>query len=373
MTFENPAFFSLLYALIPVIILMILNYKRRFTRIYSLLAPVTTIFYDESGAKKTSAFPSKTELTVRYAASSLFFIVFFICACIALAGPRFGIRFVRELRQGVDLVLAFDLSRSMNAKDAAPLPMETMRAAGAGLSASRLERSIYTARNLVKTLISENGVLKNLRLGIALGKGESVLAVPLTDDTETIFSLFDSLSSLAITSRGTNLEKILDAAGGAFQDSFPSARAVILFSDGEALSGSLPAAVDRLREREIKLFTVGAGSAYGAPVPDEPSSESGASAGERHPPVTSRLRRDVLSAAAERTGGEFIDGNAEAAAALAGLITLGGMAAGDEGVWTFREESGSQWHLFVIAAFAALVLSRLCSLKPRVINRPPVI
>ena len=56
MTFENPACFSLLYALIPVIILMILNYKRRFTRIYSLLAPVTTIFYDEpvkNSVKKT--------------------------------------------------------------------------------------------------------------------------------------------------------------------------------------------------------------------------------------------------------------------------------------------------------------------------------
>jgi Ca-activated chloride channel family protein len=383
MTFENPAAFLLLYALIPVIILMIFNYKRRFVRIYSLISPVSTFFYDDiskNSAKTASVLPVKTELRLRYAASSLFFIVFFICVCLALAGPRFGILFVRELRQGADVVLAFDLSRSMNAKDASPLPPGTtppvpnaVDADGAaairgGLSSSRLERSIYTARALLKNLISENGGLKNLRLGVALGKGEAVLAIPLTDDPETVFTLLDSLSGIAITSRGTNLEKLLNAAAGAFQDTFPSSRTVILFSDGETLAGSIPQALERLRAREIKLFTVGAGSVYGAPVPDDASFETINTGGKQPVSITSFLMQDVLSSAAEKTGGSFIDGNTETAITLAAYIKAGGITASDDAVWTFREESGAQWHLFVLAGLAALILSKLCSVKLRALT-----
>jgi Ca-activated chloride channel family protein len=382
MTFENPSAFLLLYALIPVIILIIFNYKWRFVRIYSLISPVSTFFYDDiskNSAKTASVLLVKAELRLRYAASSLFFIVFFICVCLALAGPHFGIRFVRELQQGADVVLAFDLSRSMNAKDASPLPLEAkppvpvVDADGAaairgGISASRLERSIYTARALLKNLIPESGVLKNLRLGVALGKGEAVLAIPLTDDPETVFTLLDSLSGIAITSRGTNLEKILDAAAGAFQDNFPSSRIVILFSDGETLAGSVPSALERLKAREIKLFTVGAGSVYGAPVPDETSFETINTGGKQPVSITSFLRQDTLSSAAEKTGGSFIDGNTEAAVTLASYIKAGGILASEDAVWTFREESGAQWHLFVIAGLAALILSKLCSVKLRALT-----
>ena len=351
---------------------MVVNYKRRFVRIYSLIAPLSTFFYDdidENRKIRRRKLPVQTEFNLRYAVSCLFFIIFYVCLCIALAGPSFGVHIVRELRRGTDVVLALDLYRSMNVKDSAPLPDTTPDQAGAAavirgeLSSSRLERSIYTARTLLESLLPEWQGSQNIHFGAALGKGEAVLAVPLTDDSEAVFALLDSLlAGLAITSRGTNLEKILDAAAGAFQDNFPTARYVVLFSDGEALSGSLPAAVERLRERDITLFAVGAGSIYGASVPEEGSFETVNSSGKPPSTVISYLRQDVLSAAAERTGGAFINGNIDAAPLLAALINENGMTDGD---WVFREDRSAAWHIFTIAGLTAFILSKLCSLRRR--------
>lgn len=360
--------FLLLYLLIPAIILMIVNYKLRFTHIYSFITQISTVFYDDVGAggKKTSyASLSRAGLCLRYAASCLLFVVFFVCICFALAGPRFGVSFTRELRQGADVILVFDLSRSMNVRDAASLPTVVGEGRSA-LSSSRLERSVYVAGALLEALFFSDAAA--VRFGVVMGKGEAILAIPLTSDPEALFALLDSLTDLAFTSRGTNLEKMLDIAGGAFQDNFPAGRSIILFSDGEALSGAIHAAIERLRMRDVRVFPVGVGSVYGAVVPEAGSFESVNSSGKRPSQITSYLRPDTLSNIAERTGGVYIDGNADNAAdLLSGNIKSTG-AASEDGVWVFRKESSSQRHLFVIAAFIAFALLRLCSLRFR---QPP--
>jgi Ca-activated chloride channel family protein len=227
-------------------------------------------------------------------------------------------------------------------------------------SSSRLERSVYTAKALIENLYAASAAVGGggIRFGAALGKGEAILAVPLTGDTEAVFALLNSLTSLTITSRGTNLEKLIDAAAGSFQDDFPSARYIILFSDGETLSGSVTAAVERLRQKRVKLFTAGAGSVYGAPVPETASPD-----GKQPLPVTSYPRIDVLTNAAERTGGVFVDASSDdAAQTIAGHIRSNSPLSGSESAWTLREESSGRWPLFVIAGLAAFILSRLCSL-----------
>jgi Ca-activated chloride channel family protein len=370
MTLDQPAMLLLLYVLVPMIVLMAVNYRKRFVRIYPFIAPLSTVFYDDiDGSRKNRRrkLAVQAELNLRYSVSCFLFIIFYVCLCIALAGPCFGVHFVRELRRGTDVVLAFDLSRSMNVKDSAPLPAAVPDRIGAavirgGLSSSRLERSIYVARTLLESLLSESQDTQSIRFGTALGKGQAILAVPLTDDSEALFALLDGLTGLAMTSRGTNLEKILDAAAGAFSDNFPTARYVVLFSDGEALSGSLPAAVERLRERDITLFAVGAGSVYGAPVPEEDSFETANSSGKPSTAVISYLRQDVLSAAAERTGGAFINGNIDAAPLLAALINENSMT---DGEWVFREDRSAAWHIFTIAGLTAFILSKFCLLRRR--------
>jgi Ca-activated chloride channel family protein len=249
----------------------------------------------------------------------------------ALAGPRWGIRLVTETRRGVDLVLALDVSRSMNARDTGP---------------SRLLRGARIARELVE---ASGG----LRFGLALGRGRGVLALPLSGDTEAVLNYLAVISSASATGAGTNLEELLAVSAGAFQDSLPSKRRVVLFSDGESHSGAFERALEKLRERDIAVIAVGLGSEEGAFVPDG----QGVLPDEDGNPVVSTLHAAALRRGAEQSGGIYIDGNSEDAAGIL-KAHIGGLA--PEGLsGGVRRESRPRWRLFLLLGLCALFLSRV--------------
>jgi Ca-activated chloride channel family protein len=183
------------------------------------------------------------------------------------------------------------------------------------------------------------------------------LAVPLTGDTETILGFLESLSGSSLTGRGTNLEALVDAAASAFAAPFPSRRLIVLVSDGEALSGSLKKALERVRGEGILITALGVGSDAGAPVSG--GGENAGAAGE----ILSRRQADVLRYAAERTGGIYIDGNSGGAAAL--LAEHFRSLAPESGIRSGRREPKPRWELFVIAALLAFGASKLCMIKGR--------
>jgi Ca-activated chloride channel family protein len=282
-------------------------------------------------------------LNRRYMYSGLFGGVFLACLIIALAGPQWGSRLVTEYRRGLDVVFALDLSRSMEIRD-----VPTGKASGAAIS--RLEGGLRAAHDAA-------AASTGLRFAAALGKGAGLLAVPLTSDTGTILSFFAGLSGSSLTGRGTNLEALVDAAAAAFAVPFPSRRLMVLVSDGEALSGSLRSALERVREDGISIAVLGMGSDEGAPVPGE-QDDSGAAE-----PIISRRRTDALRYAAERTGGIYIDGNSGDAAVL--LAEYFRSLAPESGSPGTRREPKPRWALFVFAAMLSYGASRLCLMKKR--------
>ncbi|MDR0450500.1 MAG: VWA domain-containing protein [Treponema sp.] len=266
----------------------------------------------------------------RYRLSSALFLLSLGCLVIAVSGPRWGLRLVPEYRRGLDVILALDVSRSMEAGDP-------------GLS--RLERAAEISRETVENM---GGV----RFGAALSRGRGVLALPLTGDSEAVLSFLAGLGSPALTGRGTNLESLVDAAAAAFSDSFPSRRVIVLLSDGEALSGSLNEAADRALLREISLAAVGIGSDEGDQLPDETDV-----------PVVSRRRPQALRNAAVKSGGLYIDGNeAEAPRILRSYLESLASESGAEGG---RTEKKPRWNLFVTAALFLFGASKCCLLTRR--------
>jgi Ca-activated chloride channel family protein len=239
-----------------------------------------------------------------------------------------------EYRRGVDVVFALDLSRSMEVTDASD-------------GRSRLETGLSIAQDVARGA-------GDLRLGAAIGKGRGVLAVPLTYDTRTIEQFLESLSVSAITGWGTNLETLIDASAGAFQDGFPTSREIILFSDGEALSGTFGAAIDRLVSRGIRLSVVGLGTEQGGVVPGSPSVAEA--------PVSFR-RGEPLRNAAERTGGLYLDGNDPDTGSrlMASLRALGRTS----GIQGYRQEAKARWRLFVLAALMLWGIARSLGLERR--------
>ncbi|MDR0525641.1 MAG: VWA domain-containing protein [Spirochaetaceae bacterium] len=267
----------------------------------------------------------------RYWLSTLFFGMFVGCCVTALAGPRWGRRFVPEYRRGIDVVFGFDLSRSMDVQD------ELGRD---GKICTRLERGKEIALETV-------GTFEGVRFGAAIAKGRGAVAVPLTYDAETMTRFLEGLSGDSVTGRGTNLETLLEAGGEAFLEALPTRRGIVLFSDGEAWSGSLSGALERLAERDIAVIAVGLGTETGGIVPAAPGEE----------PSVSCRRSEVLQNIAERTGGLWVDGHQGNAPDLL-VQGLRGLSAGAE-TKGGRLEAQARWELFVLAGLVCLGASKL--------------
>jgi Ca-activated chloride channel family protein len=262
---------------------------------------------------------------LRYRLSRFLFWVFCGALIFALAGPHWGLRQMSEYRWGLDVALALDMSHSMEVRD---------------LESSRLERAAALGKELAE--------LPGFRLACALGRGRGNLAVPLTEDRPVVLSLLESLDRTIYTGAGTNLESLVDAAASTFLDDFPSRRIIVLFSDGEALSGSLAAAARRARALDITIVAVGLGTGAGGPVPAP-------DAGEDLP--VSRLHREALEEAAELTGGIYIDGADPLAGSRLGTY-LESLASEREG-GSRRRENRPRWRLFLCTALIALAFSKM--------------
>ncbi|MDR3276003.1 MAG: VWA domain-containing protein [Treponema sp.] len=324
MSFESPRLLYALFTLIPLAILMLIQGRKR--------RVLEAFFAERAGA---------VSLGLRYFLSSCLFLLCIASLIIALAGPGWGTRLQREYRRGLDLVLAFDLSRSMEVCD--------VRTGDTGdrdrVEESRLERAVDLAREIIASGVA------GMRFAVVIGKSSGALVIPLTWDTVAVEGFLESLSPALITGRGTNLENLVDAAAGVFQDSFPSRRQIVLFSDGESLEGNLGAAAVRAAEAGIAIVALGLGSEAGGPVPGNAAEEL----------VLSRLEAGALREAAERSGGLYLDGSRDDAGALLGDYLAGidtERNAGD-----LRRERQSRSGLFALLALGALGFSKLLGKK----------
>jgi Ca-activated chloride channel family protein len=323
--FEYPRSLALLWFLLPVFFLMILHY-RKYRVVFRFFSPA-----------RDAAFLRTCR--IRYWASALSFLLFLALLFIALAGPHWGFRQVPEFHRGVDVVIAVDLSRSMEAADGAA----GSQSPETGIS--RLDRAAAIARELA--------LKPGIRFGAAVGKGMGILALPLTEDSEAILAFLEGFSPGLITGRGTNLESLITAASGAFKDTYSTRRWIVLFSDGEGLSGSLSAAAEAALARDIAVITVGLGAETGSPVPLGP----GTLLAEDGLPVISYRRDEALRNTAEHTGGIYLEGGREDAAELiAGHILSRSSEFAAAG---FRREPAGRGYLFVLLALGAFGLSRL--------------
>jgi Ca-activated chloride channel family protein len=316
MSFDNPRALFFLALLLPLIVIQALT--RRKTR--GVLP----------GMDKAAA----AGFALRRFLADASFLVFAGCLVLALAGPSWGRRTVAEYRSGVDLVLALDLSRSMEVEDCP--------AAGGTGAVSRLDRGLALAREIAA---GSGGP----RVAAAAGKSRAVLVLPLTWDKAAALTFLDAVRDFSLTGRGTNLANLVDAAAGAFQDDSPARRCILLITDGESHSGSLNAALERAWKKGVQVSFAAVGSEEGGVVPGLDGK------------TVSRRQGDFLKDLAERRGGVYVDGNRDDAAAL--LSRAFRFPASGESVLMRRQEPAPRRRLFVLAALLALGFSRALGLS----------
>jgi Ca-activated chloride channel family protein len=205
-----------------------------------------------------------------------------------LINPKIGTQLETVKREGVDIVFAIDVSKSMLAEDVAP---------------NRLEKS----KRLVSALLNQ---LASDRVGIIAYAAQAVPQLPITTDYSAAKMFLQALNTDMLSSQGTALDSAIDLAATFFDDEDQTNRVIFLISDGEDHSEDAQNAAARAAELGIKIFTFGVGTEKGAPIPLKRNGvvESYKKDLEGEVVITKR-NAEVLEAIAKATEGAFQDGN----------------------------------------------------------------
>lgn len=202
---------------------------------------------------------------------------------LALARPQWGFHWEEVRRKGLDLMVVLDTSRSMMASDIKP---------------TRLQQAKWGVRDLLRNLRGD-------RVGLVPFAGASILQCPLTIDYAAFTMTLDDVYSGIIPRGGTALEQALRTAIAAFPADGAADRVVLLVTDGEDHEGDPLALLPELKEKNIRVYTIGIGTLEGEMVPA--GDGQGAYFKDRQGQVVkTALKEDVLQKLALGTGGTYV-------------------------------------------------------------------
>lgn len=211
---------------------------------------------------------------------------FVILTIFALALPVMGTKNTTVKRENKELVLAMDISLSMNVKDA-------------GFADSRLTIAKRAATQFINNLRGE-------KIGIVIFAGNAYVQLPLTTDYEAAKMYVDELETSMTSNQGTVLATALIRSKQVFMDK-TAAHAVILFSDVEDQQGDLDSIVNAYREDKTHLSILAIGTSTGGLIPNSPSrSELGYKMDENARPIVSKMNLELVKLLARQTNGDLI-------------------------------------------------------------------
>ncbi len=274
MTFGAPVWFWGLLA-IPILALLFARAEQR--GVARLRKFVSTRLLPQ-----LSATVNRPRRVVRFG----FLMLGLAFAIVSLAQPRWGYVYEDVKRKGLDLLFAIDTSRSMLSNDVQP---------------NRLERVKLAAQDLVNQLQGD-------RVGLIAFAGRAFLQAPLTIDYDAAIESINDLDTKTIPEGGTNISEAINLATNTFGKSAAGNRALIIFTDGEELSGDAAKVAKTAADAGMKIFTVGVGTPQGSliPIPADDGNTAFVkdSAGQV---VKSKLDEKRLQQIAEAAGGFYLN------------------------------------------------------------------
>ncbi|AYN65905.1 VWA domain-containing protein [Euzebyella marina] len=218
----------------------------------------------------------------------LLFLLGITFLTLGLVNPKIGTKLETVKREGVDIVFAVDVSKSMLAEDIAP---------------NRLEK----AKRLVSEIINQ---LASDRIGIIAYAGQAFPQLPITTDYGAAKMFLQSMNTDMLTSQGTAINEAIELATTYYNDAEQTNRVLFIISDGEDHSeGAVQDAVENAVDEGIRIYTIGVGKTKGAPIPIKRNGivESLKKDAQGEVVIT-RLNEEVLTDIADEGNGEYIDG-----------------------------------------------------------------
>ena len=230
---EEPIYFYL-FTTIPILVvifLVVLWWKKRTQKKFASSDLLTKL------APNYSVFKSSLKL--------LFFSIGISFLILALVNPKIGTKLKTVKREGVDIVFALDVSKSMLAEDIAP---------------NRLEKSKQIISKIIDKLGSD-------RVGIIIYAGNAYPLLPITTDHGAAKMFLQNANPDLVSSQGTAIKEALDLAKTYYNNDDQTNRFLIIISDGEDHQEETKQLAQNVSNEGVKVYTIGVGSEKGAPIP----------------------------------------------------------------------------------------------------------
>ncbi|NCP21334.1 MAG: VWA domain-containing protein [Zetaproteobacteria bacterium] len=273
---EEPSYFLLLF-IIPVVVLFFiisLWIKKRRQKAFASVALFNKLSPDKSLFKSVLKLISLS--------------LALVCLAIALVNPKMGIKLETIKREGVDVVFALDVSKSMLAEDIAP---------------NRLEK----AKQIIAKIIDKLG---SDRVGIIVYAGSAYPLLPITTDMAAAKMFLQNADPNMVSSQGTAINEALNRALTFYDNEEQTNKYLVLLSDGEDHENQSESIAKTAAKQGIKIFTIGIGTETGKPIPIR---ENGIFAGykkdQKGEVVITQRHADVLKTIASEGAGSYMDGN----------------------------------------------------------------
>jgi Ca-activated chloride channel family protein len=336
MTFANPQFLIALL-LVPAAALFLLWVGKQRQRALARLG-------DPSLIQRLSATVNGRGRRWQ-AALSLFALAMLI---VAIARPQWGSEVQEVDQEGLQVMVALDVSQSMLAQDIQP---------------SRLDRAKLEIRDLALQLQGDE-------IGIVPFSGAAFVQVPLTSDYTTALTYLRDAGPGLISRPGTVIGDAIRTASEAFDPKLASQKVLVVMTDGEDVESDPLAAAQKAAEQGVLIYTIGFGTPEGEMVPE--TDQSGRVVGYKQDaqgnPAISRMDEATLQAIAAAAGGQYYratPGGSELASLLAEIDGLQRAQVQSRQTVQMIE----RYQIFLALAFLALVAVHL--IPDRVTARAP--
>ncbi len=206
---------------------------------------------------------------------------------IALVNPKIGTKLETVKREGVDVVFAIDVSKSMLAEDIAP---------------NRLEKSKQLITQIINNLASD-------RIGIIAYAGSAFPQLPITTDYASGKMFLQAMNTDMLSSQGTAIYEAIELAKTYYNDEEQTNRVLFIVSDGEDHEGNVASIAEEASKEGIKIFTIGVGSEKGGPIPIKRNGIVERYKKDRQgATVITKLNTTTLQEIANEANGIYIDG-----------------------------------------------------------------
>jgi Ca-activated chloride channel homolog len=257
---------------------------------------------------------------------------------LGLARPQWGTQVERVTQEGLQVLVALDVSQSMLVEDIKP---------------NRLSRAKLEISELMEQLDGDE-------VGLVLFSGASFIQFPLTSDYATARSFLDAADPRVISRQGTAIAEAIDTAVAGFDPHRTSQRVILLITDGENHEGDALAAAQRAAEEGVIIYAIGLGSTQGDPIPVYGAEGDVAefkrdAAGEV---VLSKLDELTLQQIAQAGGGKYYRAAADGSE-LGAIVAEINQLQREEMAERFETYGVERFQGFVLIGLALLTVSQL--------------